>query len=57
MNEIQLLVFRDSHNQIVALHGEDIHSGTAGFGTTVPNALRDLARQLDEEQLDLESEL
>jgi hypothetical protein len=56
MNEIQLLVFKDG-NQIVALHGEDIHSGTAGFGTTVPNALRDLARQLDEEQLDLESEL
>jgi hypothetical protein len=56
MNELQILVFKDGNN-ICALHGEDLQSGTAGFGSTVTNALRDLARQLDEEQLDLESEL
>lgn len=56
MTELQILIYKDGTN-IVALYGEDLQSGTAGFGSTVTNALRDLARQLDEEQLDLESEL
>lgn len=56
MNQLQVLIYKDG-NQIVALYGDNLQDGVAGFGGTVTNALRDLARQLDEEQLDLESEL
>jgi hypothetical protein len=36
-------------DQMCALIGENIHEGTAGFGDTVPDALRDLANQLQTE--------
>lgn len=41
-NAIAVLVYMDG-NQWCALLGDDIMSGTAGFGNTPAEALRDLA--------------
>lgn len=36
-------------DQIMAAVGKDLVIGTAGFGTSIPDALRDLARALEKE--------
>jgi hypothetical protein len=48
MNNLTILVYRDG-DQIVALHGEDLHSGTVGFGASTTEALRELAKQMEED--------
>lgn len=46
---ITVQVFRDV-DAICALIGPDIQSGVGGFGDTVPDALRDLASQIEAER-------
>lgn len=48
MNQVAVLLFRDGKS-ICALYGQDLHEGTAGFGNTTVEALRDLAKQMEEE--------
>lgn len=48
MNQVAVLLFKDN-GQVCALYGQDLIEGTAGFGKTTVEALRDLAKQLDEE--------
>jgi hypothetical protein len=43
-------------NQICALIGRDLQAGAGGFGGTVPEALRDLARNLEQWQVTVEVE-
>ena len=40
---------RGDGNQVCALIGENIHDGAAGFGDTLPEALRCLADELERE--------
>lgn len=42
MNETTVRIFRDG-DQVCALIGADLMEGTAGFGPTISEALRDLA--------------
>ena len=47
---------RGDGNQVLALIGSNIQEGVCGFGDTLPDALRDLATQIEHE-VDYESDL
>jgi hypothetical protein len=40
---------RGDGNQVLALIGSDIQEGLAGFGDTLPDALRELANEIEKE--------
>lgn len=40
---------RGDGNQVLALIGPNIQEGTAGFGDTLPDALRELATEIEKE--------
>ncbi len=46
MEQIQILLFK-TDNQICALYGDDLTSGTTGVGKTSAEALRNLADELE----------
>jgi hypothetical protein len=48
MEQVQILLFK-TDNQICALYGDDLTSGTTGVGKTSADALRNLAEQMEEE--------
>lgn len=48
MEQVQVLLFK-TDNQICALYGDDLNSGTTGVGTTSAEALRHLADELEAE--------
>lgn len=53
MSEVTVLLFKDG-NQICALYGDNLMDGTAGFGATSAEALRDLAKELEDTDEDKE---
>jgi hypothetical protein len=48
MEQQLVSIFREG-NQVCALYGASLMEGTAGFGDNTADALRDLAKQLEEE--------
>jgi hypothetical protein len=48
MNQVSILLYRDG-NEFCALLGDNIQDGKAGFGRTIPAALRNLANELEDE--------
>lgn len=48
MEQQLVSIFRDG-NQVCALFGVNLMEGTAGFGNNTAEALRDLAKQMEEE--------
>lgn len=48
MEQVQVLLFK-TDNQICALYGDDLTSGTTGVGKTSAEALRHLADELEAE--------